>query len=141
MAAFGRYNAPNEQLFMVGNGTSDSDRKNAFQIDRNGNVGIQGMLYSSSSDTLVTKMFLKDGTSTTSASVAAGGTLRVAVDVGRTGYTPMAIAGIQLSSSSFSYYASTISGTDAVIYVKNNGSSAATTNINLIIFYIASSAL
>lgn len=142
MAAFGKYNAPNEQLFMVGNGTSDSDRKNAFQVDRNGNVGIQGALYSSSNDTLVTKMFKRTPiTSVTSQSVNAGGTARVEINVADNDYTPMAIAGILLGNSSFSYYAATLSGTTAVIYIKNNGSSAATTNINLIVFYIASTAL
>jgi hypothetical protein len=86
-------------------------------------------------------MFLKDGTSTTSASVEAGKTLRVEVDVPRTGYTPMAIAGVQLTSSAFTYYAATLSGNKAVVYIKNNGSADATTGINLIVFYIATSAL
>lgn len=142
MAAFGRYNAPNEQLFMVGNGSSDSDRKNAFQIDRNGNVGIQGTLYSSSSDTLVTKMFKRTSiASVTSQSVNAGGTARVEINVADNDYTPMSIAGILLGNSNFSYYAATLSGTTAVIYIKNGGSSAGTTTINLVIFYIATSAL
>ena len=142
MAVFGRYNAPNEQLFVVGNGSDNTHRKNAFQIDRNGNVGIQGTLYSSSSDTLVTKMFKRTSiASVTSQSVNAGGTARVEINVADNDYTPMAIAGILLGNSNFSYYAATLSGTTAVIYIKNNGSSAATTSINLVVFYIASSAL
>ena len=143
--ACGRFNKPGSFLFSVGKGQAQIDgmNSNAFTVDTNGNTAVAGKMQAITgySTTATRAMFLKDGTSTTSASVAAGGTLRVAVDVGRTGYTPMAIAGIQLSNSSFSYYASTISGTDAVIYIKNNGSSAATTNINLIIFYIATSAL
>lgn len=129
----GKYNVEDtndEYALIIGNGSDDSNRSNAFAVDWNGG------LYSDDQ-----KIFVKESKSATSASVSAGGTLRVAVDVSRTGYTPIAIAGIQLTSSNFSHYAATISGTDAVIYIKNNGSSAATTNINLIIFYIATSAL
>ena len=142
MAVFGRYNAPNEQLFMVGNGSDNTNRKNAFQIDQDGNVGIQGALYSSSNDQLVTKMFKRSAIqSVTSQSVNADGTARVEINVADNDYTPMAIAGILLGNSNFSYYAATLSGTTAVIYIKNNGSSAATTSINLVVFYIASTAL
>lgn len=142
MAVFGRYNAPNEQLFVVGNGSDNTHRKNAFQIDQDGNVGIQGALYSSSNDQLVTKMFKRTPiASVTSQSVNAGGTARVEINVADNDYTPMAIAGILLGNSNFSYYAATLLGTTAVIYIKNNGSSAATTSINLVVFYIASSAL
>ena len=142
MAVFGRYNAPNEQLFVVGNGSDNTHRKNAFQIDQDGNVGIQGALYSSSNDQLVTKMFKRSAIqSVTSQSVNAGGTARVEINVADSDYTPMAIAGILLGNSNFSHYAATLSGTTAVIYIKNNGSSAATTTINLVVFYIASTAL
>ena len=142
MAVFGRYNAPNEQLFVIGNGSDNTHRKNAFQIDQDGNVGIQGALYSSSNDQLVTKMFKRSAIqSVTSQTINAGGTGRVEINVADNDYTPMAIAGILLGNSNFSYYAATLSGTTAVIYIKNNGSSAATTTINLVVFYIATSAL
>ena len=37
--ALGNYNKPNKDaLFVIGNGTSDDDRSNAFTIDRNGNI-------------------------------------------------------------------------------------------------------
>lgn len=141
MAVFGRYNAPNEQLFCVGNGQSGA-RKNAFQIDQNGNIGIQGTLYSSSNDQLVTKMFKRSAVArTTSASINAGGTARVEINVADIGYTPMSIAGVLLSNSNFSYYAATLSGSTAIIYVKNNSSSADTVGIDLVVFYIASTAL
>ena len=141
MAVFGRYNAPNEQLFCVGNGQSGA-RKNAFQIDQNGNIGIQGTLYSSSNDQLVTKMFKRSAVArTTSASINAGGTARVEINVADSGYTPMSIAGILLSDSNFSYYAATLSGSTAIVYIKNNGTAAGTVGIDLVVFYIASSAL
>ena len=142
--ACGRFNKPGSFLFAVGKGQAQIDgmNSNAFTVDTNGNTAVAGKMQAITgySTTSTRAMFLKDGTSATSASVAAGGTLRVAVDVGRTGYTPMAIAGIQ-TSSQFSYFTATLSGNEAVVYIKNNGTAAATTPINLIIFYIASSAL
>ena len=37
--ALGNYNKPNKDaLFVIGNGTSDNDRSNAFTIDQNGNI-------------------------------------------------------------------------------------------------------
>ena len=142
--ACGRFNKPGSFLFSVGKGQAQIDgmNSNAFTVDTNGNAAVAGKMQAITgySTTTTRAMFLKDGTSTTSASVAAGGTLRVAVDVGRTGYTPMAIAGIQ-TSSQFSYFTATLSGNEAVVYIKNNGTTAATTPINLIIFYIATSAL
>jgi hypothetical protein len=142
--ACGRFNKPGSFLFSVGKGQAQIDgmNSNAFTIDTNGNAAVAGKMQAITgySTTTTRAMFLKDGTSTTSASVAAGGTLRVAVDVSRTGYTPMAIAGIQ-TSSQFTYFTATLSGNEAIVYIKNNGTTAATTPINLIIFYIASSAL
>lgn len=42
-AVFGRYNIPNTtDIFQIGNGTSDSDRKNALSVDANGNVTLNG---------------------------------------------------------------------------------------------------
>ena len=140
----GRFNKPGSFLFSVGKGQAQIDgmNSNAFTVDTSGNTAVAGKMQAITgySTTSTRAMFLKDGTSATSASVAAGGTLRVAVDVGRTGYTPMAIAGIQ-TSSQFTYFTATLSGNEAVVYIKNNGTTAATTPINLIIFYIATSAL
>ena len=142
--ACGRFNKPGSFLFSVGKGQAQIDgmNSNAFTVDTSGNAAVAGKMQAITgySTTSTRAMFLKDGTSTTSASVAAGGTLRVAVNVNRLGYTPMAIAGIQ-TSSQFTYFTATLSGNEAVVYIKNNGSSAATTPINLIVFYIASSAL
>lgn len=42
--AVGKYNADGNYLFMVGNGTNESSRKNAFTVDANGNVHITGNL-------------------------------------------------------------------------------------------------
>ena len=142
--ACGRFNKPGSFLFSVGKGQAQIDgmNSNAFTVDTSGNTAVAGKMQAITgySTTTTRAMFLKDGTSATSASVAAGGTLRVGVDVGRTGYTPMAIAGIQ-TSSQFTYFTATLSGNEAVVYIKNNGTTAATTPINLIIFYIATSAL
>lgn len=119
-----------DYAFIVGNGSGENDRKDAFKVDWNGG------LYS---DTR--KLFAKESKSVTSASVNAGATLRVAVPISKTGYTPWGIEGVQLTNSAFSYYTHIISGTNAVVYIKNNGSSAGTTGINLDVSYIATSAL
>ena len=150
-AAVGEYNAySNQYAFAVGNGDA-STRKNAFTVGKSGNAYVAGrMMCGTMEDGTTSKaMFVKGSASKTSASVASNGTLRVPIDITKDGYIPMAIAGVQLTSSSFTYYAATIVTTtnptgdtyDAVLYVKNNGSAAATTGINLIIFYIAESAL
>ena len=119
-----------DYAFIIGNGSGENDRKDAFKVDWNGG------LYS---DTR--KLFAKESKSVTSASVPAGGTLRVQIGVAKTGYTPWGIEGVQLTNSAFSHYTHIISGSNAVVYIKNNGSSAGTTNINLDVSYIATSAL
>lgn len=150
-AAVGEYNSySNQYAFAVGNGDATT-RKNAFTVGKSGNAYFEGrMMCGSMADgTSSHAMFAKGSASKTSSSVAANGTQRVAIDITKNGYIPMAIAGVQLTGSAFTYYAATITTTtspsgdtyEAVVYVKNNGSSASTTGINLIIFYIAESAV
>lgn len=129
----GKYNVEDtndKYALIIGNGSDDSNRSNAFSVDWNGG------LYSDNR-----KLFAKESKSVTSESVNAGATLRVAIPVSKTGYTPWGIEGVQLTNSAFSYYTHIMSGSDAVIYIKNNGSSAGTTGINLDVSYIASTAL
>lgn len=46
----GKYNvADNEALFIVGNGTSDTDRSNAFVVYKNGSIEINGVKFTSDS--------------------------------------------------------------------------------------------
>lgn len=141
----GHHNKKGNFLFSVGKGEAQIDgmNSNAITVDGSGNVAVAGKMQAITaySTTATRAMFLKDGTSVTSESVAAGGTLRVEINVARTGYTPMAIAGVQLTKSAFTYYTATLSGGSAVLYIKNNGGSAATTGINLVVFYIATTAV
>ena len=129
----GKYNVEDtndKYALIIGNGSDDSNRSNAFAVDWNGG------LYSDDQ-----KIFVKESKSVTSASVNAGATLCVAVSIDKTGYTPWGIEGIQLTNSSFTYYTQTISEGEAVVYIKNNGSTAATTGIKLDVSFIASTAL
>lgn len=142
----GQFNKPGNFLFSVGRGQGEEDgfNSNAFTVDANGNAAVAGKMQAITgySTTATRAMFKRSPiASVTSQSVNAGGTARVEINVADNDYTPMAIAGILLDNSKFSYYAATITGTTAVIYIKNNGSSAATTNINLVVFYIATTAL
>ena len=41
-AVFGKFNADEDKIFIVGNGTSDNDRKNAMTIDHNNNMTVGG---------------------------------------------------------------------------------------------------
>lgn len=150
-AAFGAYNAYNTNYaFAVGNGDATT-RKNAFTVGKSGNAYFEGRMMSGSLEDGSSShaMFVKGSKSDTSESVASGGTNRVKIDITSEGYIPVAIGGVQLTNSAFTFYtAIPITEADpsgnkhyAIVNVKNNGSSAATTNINLIVFYIASSAL
>lgn len=150
-AAFGAYNAANTNYaFAVGNGDATA-RKNAFTVGKSGNAYFEGRMMSGSMEDGSSShaMFVKSGKSKTSASVASGKTGRVEIDLTSDNYIPLAIAGIQLTNSAFTYYTATITVEEAptgdtysaVINVKNNGSSAGTTGVNLIILYIAKSAL
>lgn len=41
-SVFGKFNADEDKIFIVGNGTSDNDRKNAMTIDHNNNMTVGG---------------------------------------------------------------------------------------------------
>lgn len=150
-AAVGEYNSySNQYAFAVGNGNATT-RKNAFTVGKSGNAYFAGRMMSGSMEDGSSShaMFVKSGKSKTSASVASGKTGRVEIDLTSDNYIPLAIAGIQLTNSAFTYYTATMTVEEAptgdtysaVINVKNNGSSAGTTGVNLIILYIAKSAI
>ena len=150
-AAFGAYNAANTNYaFAVGNGDATT-RKNAFTVGKSGNAYFEGRMMSGSMEDGSSShaMFVKGSKSDTSKSVASGDTNRVKIDITSEGYIPVAIGGVQLTNSAFTFYtAIPITEADpsgdkhyAVVNVKNNGSSAGTTGVNLIILYIATSAL
>lgn len=142
-AAVGEYNSySNQYAFAVGNGDATT-RKNAFTVGKSGNAYFEGrMMCGSMADgTSSHAMFAKEAKSWTSASVEAGATKRESISLNKTGYTPWGIEGIQLTNSNFTYYTQTISGSEAVVYIKNNGTTAATTGIKLDVSFIASSAL
>lgn len=125
-------------LFCVGYGSS-SQRSNAFRVNKYGNAFFAGLLYSGDGLNVPTKkLFAFNAFSETSESVAAGGVLRVGIDITKEDYTPVAIAGVQLLNSKFSYYCAYINATDdeIAVYIKNNGTSADTTKINVRIFYV-----
>lgn len=100
-----------------------------------------GQLQAMNGATSKIAMFAKQSYSDTTGSVAGGGHVDVRLDLsGKTGYTPFAIVGIQITGSSFYPYAFTISGTEAVVYVKNTGSTASSTNVRVTVLFIATTA-
>jgi hypothetical protein len=53
-AIFGAFNEPNEQAaLIIGNGTSDLNRKNSFTIYKNGDISINDLLFTTSTNSLV----------------------------------------------------------------------------------------
>ena len=150
-AAVGEYNAYNNQYaFAVGNGDATT-RKNAFTVGKSGNAYFEGRMMSGSMEDGSSShaMFVKGSKSDTSKSVASGGTNRVKIDITSEGYIPVAIGGVQLTNSAFTFYtAIPITEADpsgdkhyAVVNVKNNGSAAGSTGVNVHVLYIAESAL
>lgn len=86
--------------FVVGNGQDDIDRSNAFTVDWNGNVGIQGKIHNIIiSNGVETKLplFHFEGKTWTISSISGNGGSWYGTNVDRTidiaGYTPVAIAG------------------------------------------------
>ena len=161
-AVVGQYNKPtNQLLFMVGTGESSSAQANGLGVDRSGNVYALGSMYSGDRAGTYSKMFVTDavtydGTETSpgtyaGVSIAAGGNSgSLSIPISKTGYTPVAVRGLQLNNSSASGgagaanccpYAWVLGSSSMSIAVHNHGSSAAKIKIIVTILYIANSAL
>lgn len=122
--------------------TSVTKLNNAIKFNSSNYSGFVGRMDAMTGATSRIPMFAKQSYSSTSPSVTAGGHTDVRFDLStKTGYTPMAVVGVQLTGSAFYYYTATISGTEAVIYIRNIGSSAATTTVRITVFFIATTAV
>jgi hypothetical protein len=120
-----------DYAFIIGNGSGENDRKDAFKVDWNGG------LYSD------TRKLFATGTATATVTVVKGATEGFSVPIGKTGYTPWAINGFQISSASCNLYSCYISGTNLVGRVYNPGTSGQDLEVTVTarISYIAKNAL
>lgn len=145
--ACGRFNRPGGFLFSVGKGQAQIDgmNSNAFTVDANGNAAVAGKMQAITgySTTETRAMFVND-TATGTVTVNRLSTNSVTIPIAKTGYTPWALAGFDISSASCNIYKYYISGNDLIVNVFNTGaSSASSIDVTVIahISYIASSAL
>lgn len=161
--SIGRYNLKNDEFFQlafaIGNGTSDIDRSNAFDVDWDGNVSVGGaetvkgnlyakgrLLYNSTS----TPLFKVVTRTIDNISIGVNTGSYPSVAVNESGYTPVAISSITLdkaSSSGTTYgwcvvQSTVINGQTLNFYVGNwSASSAAKIKMVIKVLCIRTSAL
>lgn len=159
--AIGKYNVesgsvdtyvPTDNAFIIGNGTSDSNRSNAFAVSWDGNTHIKGDVYvgcnadssggvALSKKLVVEDVELADDKTVTHASYGNG-----SKSVAKTGYTPLGIVGMHIANATtggtyntwcvlHSYY---LSGDTAYYIVRNtHASTDAKIKITASILYVA----
>lgn len=143
--AVGKYNKPSTGLaFTVGNGSNAYNKSNAFWVGRTGNIGFAKGIYAGTSPSASDRVPLfATGTGTATITVDAGETSPVAqsINIAKTGYTPWAINGIDITSSSCNLYRYFIEGNKLYYRIHNTSSSNVSVTITARISYIATSAL
>ena len=164
----GNFNVPSSSyIFSVGNGSSQTDRKNAFWVAKSGNVRIAGALsvmnglqvsgemrsYIDNNSRTV-PMFWYDTKRINNISVPANSTnTSLNCDITMTNHTPMGIVGMRILNSSsnganaascnlYIYMIVNNTSEDHITFsVRNFASTAAKIDIEFKIFYIANKAL
>ena len=159
----GKYNLNNDEFnplaFAVGNGTDNVDRSNAFSVDWDGdtelsgnltvaeNINVTGRLTSDGNSGL----FVLDTASTVISSIGTYAACRGNINITKSGYTPIAIAGFGITGDNgwcvFPRCYITKDESDSTIdylnfYIWNQNSKVAFNNVTIEvkILYIASSA-
>lgn len=137
--AIGKYNTDNNtaNLFVVGNGTGDNARSNAFEVSSTGGITAGGL----PSGLLAEEVVLADNKSVTGNNYGNGNK-----SVSKTGYTPIGIVGMYLENATSSGTLNTycmlhsfyLSGTTAYWIVRNFNSGAAKIKVTATILYIKS---
>ena len=140
--AIGKYNTKNNinNLFAVGNGTSDNARSDAFTVDKDGNVMAKGKttLGAINGDSL----FAYTSVSVTTSSISANASGEVTSSASNlAGYYPLAIAEVNISTGVASlrrFYFSTQQTGKAVVKigVQNDGTSAKTISATARILWV-----
>lgn len=143
--AVGKYNKPSTALaFTVGNGSDAYNKSNAFWVGKTGNIGFAKGIYAGTSPLASDRVPLfATGTGTAKITINAGETSPTAqfINIAKTGYTPWAINGIDITSASCNLYRYFIEGNRLYYRVYNTSNSSISVTITARISYIATSAL
>lgn len=94
--ALGQYNTNGNYALVVGNGTNDTNRSNAFTVDWNGNLVVAGDVTNGSGQKLSdlgASMFEVSSVTTENISLNANAAFSGAIMATKTGYYPIAIVG------------------------------------------------
>lgn len=140
----GSYNLQNSNVsFAVGNGTDSTDRSDAFWVSNVGNIGFTGIAYAGQPTGADRVPLFATGTGTAEITINAGATSPTAqsINIAKTGYTPWAINGIDITSPYCNLYRYFIDGNKLYYRLYNTSSSSVTVTITARISYIATSAL
>lgn len=148
--AIGRYNTKNNtnNLFVIGNGTADNARSDAFQVDSSGNVIAAGSVSANGHPVGTMDTFVVSSHTTSNTTVNGGSTMTATTQTfTKAGYYPLAIAGWVLNGSNATnltlvhlYISSQSDGSVDITYrIHNAGSSNSTsTNVRVYILWIKS---
>ena len=142
--ACGQYNIQNSGvMFAVGNGEDSDNRSDAFWASGSGNIGFTGIAYAGQPNNADRVPLFATGTKTAEITINAGATSPTAqsINIAKTGYTPWAINGIDITSPSCNLYRYFIDGNKLYYRLYNTSSSSVTVTITARISYIATSAL
>ena len=140
----GQYNIQNSNVsFAVGNGTDSSDRSDAFWVSNVGNIGFTGIAYAGQPSGADRVPLFATGTGTATITINGNTTSPTAqsINIAKTGYTPWAINGIDITSPSCNLYRYFIEGNKLYYRIHNTSSSNVSVTITARISYIATSAL
>ena len=140
----GQYNIQNSGvMFAVGNGEDSDNRSDAFWASGSGNIGFTGIAYAGQPNNADRVPLFATGTKTAEITINAGATSPTAqsINIAKTGYTPWAINGIDITSPSCNLYRYFIDGNKLYYRLYNTSSSSVTVTITARISYIATSAL
>ena len=109
---------------IIGNGTADNARSNAFAVTWGGAADL--------SHTLTTQTYTKAYTAAANSLSGA-----ITINVSKTGYTPLGIVGFVCGSSGAAMEQATINGNTATLYIRNVTTSAISRDCTINVLYTA----
>lgn len=130
-------------MFAVGNGEDSDNRSDAFWASGSGNIGFTGIAYAGQPNNADRVPLFATGTGTAEITINGNSTSPTAqfINIAKTGYTPWAINGIDITSPSCNLYRYFIEGNRLYYRIYNTSSSSISVTITARISYIATSAL
>ena len=161
--SIGKYNLNNDEFnplaFVIGNGIDDTDRSNAFSVDWDGDTEVSGNLTVAENINVIGRLtsdgnsglFTLDTASIVISSIGTNASCRGNINITKSGYTPIAIAGFGITGDNgwcvFPRCYITKGEPDSTIdylnfYIWNQNTKTSYTNVTIEvkILYIASSA-